>query len=115
MKLSAIVILLLLAVPVRAQAAHTVKLTITDTVNPTGTRYNIYRANAACSTSPTLTLLTATPISTLTYTDASVTAGSYCYAATAVGPLGDESAKSPTAIASIPTPPNAITITVTVQ
>ena len=104
----------LLVVPVRAQSAHTVTITWTDTANPAGTTYTIYRASAACSTNPTLTKLVS-GLTVKTYTDSTVTNGTtYCYAATANGP-GGESAFSNQAPAVIIAPPNAITITVTVQ
>jgi hypothetical protein len=110
-----IVVLFLIALPLQAQTVHTVKLTWNDTVNPTGTTYNVYRAAAACSTNPTLTKLNTSPITVMTYTDSTVTNGTtYCYAATAVGP-GGESAFSNDAPAVIVAPPNAITITVTVS
>jgi chitinase len=52
--------------------------------NPTLT-YNVYRGPGTCLTTTTFTKLTASPISTLTYTDTNVTIGSwYCYASTAV-------------------------------
>jgi hypothetical protein len=102
---------LLFAAP--ALAAHSVLIAITDTMNPVGTTYNVYRGAGACSTNPTLAKIGST--STKTYTDASVAPGTYCYVATALNSAGDESAQSPTAQAAIPAPPNAITITVTVQ
>lgn len=105
--------LLLLAAPLFGQTTHKVTLTITDTVNPSGTSYNVYRASGACSTSLTLTKIGTT--STKTFIDSNLAAGSYCYSATAVDSLGDESAQSPQAGAVIPTPPSAVTITVTVQ
>jgi len=108
-------LLLLFAIPVHAQTVHTVKLTIIDTNNPAGTvKYNVYRANMACSTGVTMNLVTLAPISTLIYTD-TPGPGTFFYAATAVASNGDESAKSPTAAATIAAPPNAITITVTVN
>jgi hypothetical protein len=107
--------LIFFAVPALAQTAKKVVITWSDTSNPTGTTYNIYRASAACSTNPTLTKLNTAPITTQTYTDTTVTAGTtYCYAGTAVGP-GGESAQSNEAPAVILAPPNAITIVVTVQ
>jgi hypothetical protein len=111
---SSLLALALLGVPARAQATHSVKISWTDTTNPAGTTYNVYRASAACSTNPTLTKLNTAPITTQGYTDSNVAAGTYCYAATAVGP-GGESAQSNQAPAVILAPPNAITITVTVS
>lgn len=106
---------LLMAVPLLGQTApKKVVISWTDTTNPAGTTYNVYRASAACSTNPTLTKLNAAPITTQGYTDSNVAAGTYCYAATAVGP-GGESAQSNQAPAVILAPPNAITITVVVS
>ena len=103
-----------IAFGVSAQGAtHSVTLTITDATNPAGTTYNVYRGSGACSSNPTLAKIGTT--ATKTYTDANLAPGSYCYAATAVDSLGDESAKSPTAQGVIPAPPNAVTITVTVN
>lgn len=108
-----VLVLSLLVMPLRAQAAHSATITITDTTNPAGMSYNIYRGAGACSTNPTLSKIGTT--STKTYTDSGLAAGTYCYAATALDSLGDESAKSPTAQGVIPMPPNAVTITVTVN
>lgn len=114
-KLSTTLLLtLLLALPLPAQTVHSVKVTWTDTANPAGTTYNIYKASAACSSSPTLTKLNTAPVTTQSYTDANVAPGTYCYAATAVNTQGDESARSNQGPATIAPPPNAITITVTV-
>lgn len=101
------------------QATHSVKLTWADTVNPTGTTYNVYKASGGCPASgiPTgASKLNATPVTVLTFTDSGITvAGSFCYYVTAVG-SGGESAASNTASAVIPAPPAAPTnlvITVT--
>src|SRR5579859_3304505 len=56
----------------KCQTTHTVKITWTDTINPAGTTYNVYRAAAACSTTPTLAKLTS-GLTTMTYTDSAVT------------------------------------------
>lgn len=106
--------LALLAAPLNAQTQHRVVISWTDTVNPSGTVYSVYRATAACSANPTLTKLTS-GLTAMTYTDSTVTPGTtYCFAVTANGP-GGESAFSNEAGAVIPTPPNAVTITVTVN
>jgi len=103
-----------LLLPILAMAAHSVLVTITDTTNPAGTTYNVYRGTGACSSSLTLSKLGST--STKTYTDATVQSGNtYCYAATAVNTAGDESAQSPEAPATLAALPAAVTITVTVQ
>lgn len=102
------------ALPAHAQAAHKVLISWTDTANPAGTTYSVYRASAACSTNPTLTKLTS-GLTVTTYTDSTVTNGqTYCYAVTANGP-GGESAFSNEAPAIILAPPGAVSITVTVQ
>lgn len=112
MQIARFVVLFLLAAA-STLGAHSVTLAITDNTNPAGTTYNIYRGSGACSSSLTLTKIGST--STKSYTDANIAPGSYCYAATAVDSLGDESAQSPQAGASIPAPPSAVTITVTVN
>jgi hypothetical protein len=109
-----LIVLLLLAFPLSAQTTHKVVITWNDTVNPSGTTYNIYKASTACTGTPTFVKLTSTPITAMTYTDSGVPAGTYCYYATAVGP-GGESAQSNTGTASVVGAPNAITITVTVN
>jgi len=68
---------------------HHATLTWVDTVNPSGTTYNVYRAQGGCPTTFSLSLLAsavATQGSTpLTYVDNTVTnAQNYCYAVTAV-------------------------------
>ena len=107
-------LLLLLAVPALGQTApKKVVITWNDTLNPAGTTYNVYRAAAACSTNPTLTKINTAPVTVMTYTD-SPGPGTYCYAATAVGPGGESifSNQGPAVILALP---NAITITVTVS
>lgn len=88
-KLACVLAILCLAVPVRAQAAHFVTLTFVDA--DTGVTFNMYRAPGACP--------------------ATVSPGTYCYAATAVAG-SNESAGSNLAGASIK--PGVVTITVTV-
>lgn len=68
---------------------HHATLTWTDTANPAGTTYNVYRAFGGCPTTFSLTLL-ASNVATLgtnplTYVDPTVTnAQNYCYGVTAV-------------------------------
>lgn len=98
---------------------HSATLTWTDTVNPSGTTYDVYRATAACPTGGvigtlTYTLLNSTPLSVMTYTDTTVTAATtYCYYLTAVGTTGLQSAPSGTVQGTIPStfPPGTPTIT----
>lgn len=63
------------------------------------TAYNVYRVNAPCPASGIGTLiwtkLTAAPITPLTYTDATITIGAWCYYVTQVQ-LSFESGPSPT-------------------
>jgi hypothetical protein len=107
-------LLLFSATVAAAQTSHSVKITWTDTVNPAGTTYNVYKANTNCTGTPTFVKLNTAPITTQSYTDTNVAAGTYCYSATAVGP-GGESAQSNTGSANVLAPPSVITITVTVQ
>lgn len=106
-------ILLLLAVSAAlatAQTTHNATLTWTDTLNPSGTTYNVYRATGLCSGTPSFAKL-ATGIAPKTYVDATVTTGNYCYEVTAVL-NGIESAASNTAAAAVPAfPPATLTLT----
>jgi hypothetical protein len=92
MILGVVVLVILAATSIaQAQTVHTVTLTWTDTKNPnpgtaSGTTYDIYRATAACSSSPTFpTTPLASSVAALTYLDNTVSVGStYCYEVTAV-------------------------------
>lgn len=100
------------ALVVVAQTTHSATLTWTDTVNPAGTTYNIYRFSGTC-TSPTWTTPLVTGITAKTYVDNTVVAGNYCYAATAVYQSA-ESAKSNYALAPIPAfAPTGLNVSVT--
>jgi hypothetical protein len=84
------------------QTAHSVTLNWTDTLNPAGTTYNVYRAAGPCSGTPTFSKITATPLTDKTYVDTAVQPGPYCYVATAMF-NSVESAYSDSALASVPT------------
>ena len=109
--LTLLLLIFLAAFPVMAQTqSHYVTLTWTDTANPTGTQYNVYRLTGTCPvTPPTLsslegfTVLNATPLTVLTYKDSAVTGGtSYCYFTTAVSGT-NQSAPSNTVPGTVPT------------
>jgi len=96
-------------------ATHGVTLTWTDTSNPSGSTYNVYRAAVACPAGGGIAGVTFTKIGSAVplspYSDANVTAGqTYCYYLTTVGT--PESGPSATAQAVIPTafPPGQIII-----
>lgn len=92
-------------------STHSVKLTWTDSTNPAGTTYNVYKATGSCPASglPTGAAKLASALTALTFTDAGITtSGTFCYYATAVGP-GGESSASNLAAAVIPAPPAAPT------
>ena len=101
-------LLLLCAFPLLAFGQHSVQLTWTDAVNtpPPATTYSAYRGSGACSTNPAMTSIK-TDITALTYTDAGLEVGKYCYYVTAVDAASLlESAPSNTADAKIlPHPP----------
>lgn len=92
-----------------AQQTHQVTLVWTDTANPAGTTYNVYRFAGNCpATPPTLTALegfaqiNTAPIAAKSYVDTTVAGGTtYCYFATAVSGT-QQSAPSPTAPAAVP-------------
>jgi fibronectin type 3 domain-containing protein len=81
---------------------HAATLTWTASADATtGMTYNVYRATAACSTTPTLAKLTSGIVAT-SYTDTAVTvSATYCYGITAVL-NGQESAMSNKAGGTIP-------------
>lgn len=103
--------LFLWTVALFAQAPHSAALTWTDTQNPAGTTYKIYRATGLCSGSPTFSVL-ASAITAKTYQDTTVVPGNYCYQVTAVA-SGMESAPSNSALAPVPSSaPTGLQITV---
>jgi hypothetical protein len=87
----------------QAQGGHSATLTWTDTTNPAGTTYSVYRAPGLCTTTPvpTWAKVTTTPLTTKTWADTAVVPGNYCYSITATY-TGLESGKSVPALASIP-------------
>lgn len=93
-----------------AQASHNATLTWTDTSNPTGTTYNVYRATGLCSGTPTFSKL-ATAVTVKTYQDTTVQPGGYCFMVTAVY-NSVESAASNSASAAVPAfSPTGLTLT----
>lgn len=113
MKLALIFVLMAVASiqSVAAQTTHSVTLTWTDTLNPTGTTYNVYRATGLCSGTPTFSKI-ASALVVKTFQDTTVTPGNYCYEATATF-NGMESAPSNTAGAPVPSfPPAGLAVTV---
>lgn len=96
--------LLLTAAMGFAQAAHTATLIWTDTQNPTGTVYNVYRATGLCSGSPTFSKI-ATAIAAKTYPDATIPVGNSCYAVTAVFNSAESGPSNASAAAVTPFPP----------
>lgn len=112
MKKFLIAIALALASTGHAQTplSHFVQVAWTDPNNPTGTTYNVYRANGACSSTSTFTIVNTAPITGLTFQDNSVTVGTFCYQVTAVV-NSLESGPSPTA--GVPVRPfSPVTLTV---
>lgn len=115
-------LLFLFFVPVAlfGQATHSATLTWTDTVNPSGTLYDVYRLTGTCpTTAPTttsgFTLLNSSPLSAKTYQDTTVAASTtYCYVVTALASGGTQSAPSPDAQAVIPSafPPSVLSVSV---
>src|SRR5574337_1472862 len=82
------------------QSQHSATLTWTDTQNPTGTTYSVYRATGLCSGTPTFNKI-ASAVAVLTYVDTTVQPGNYCYEVTATF-NGMESTPSNTASAPVP-------------
>jgi hypothetical protein len=104
--------LLILTVAGMAQTTRTVTLSWTDTVNPVGTTYSVYRASGPCSGTPTFTKINVSPITAKTYQDTGLTPGQYCYAATATF-NAEESVQSAAAGARVtPFAPSGVSVTV---
>ena len=85
--------LLILSAPSYAQGHSAVITWSAPSDAIVGETYNVYRAPLACSAAvtggaiipgPGWTKLNSTPITALTYTDATITAGSWCYYVSAV-------------------------------
>lgn len=95
----------------QAQTTHSATLAWTDTLNPTGTTYSVYRATGLCSGTPTFSKI-ASALTAKTYQDTTVTPGNYCFEVTA-NFNGMESAPSNTAGAPIPSfPPAQLTVVI---
>lgn len=92
--------------------AHSVTLTWTDTRNPAGTTYNVWRTPGLCSGGNLTFAKVATAVATKSYVDSPIAPGNYCYQVTAVSG-GMESAPSPTAAAPVPSfaPTNVSAVT----
>lgn len=96
---------------------HSATLAWTDTVNPSGTMYNVWRESGACPATPPTTTsgftqLNTTSIQAKTYVDSSVIGGAtYCYIVTAVSG-SNQSGPSNDAQGAIPSlfPPQTLTI-----
>ena len=98
--------------------AHTAVVQWTDTLNPAGTVYNVYRQNAGCpNVPPTSTAgftLTAPGVNGLSYVDPTVTSGTYSYVVTAIV-NGAETGPSPCGQGTVPVggvPPQGISVTI---
>lgn len=101
MSLKAILLSALLLATLKAQPSqHSVTLTWTDTLNPTGTTYTVYRASGSCTSTPLTFAAVASGLATMTDVDAAMTPGKYCYQVTA-NLNGMESDPSPTADAAV--------------
>jgi hypothetical protein len=96
-----LIALLLLTAALFAQATtHSVTLTWTDTLNPAGTVYTVYRSTGLCSGSPVFSKI-ASAVAAKTYQDSTVIPGNYCYQVSATA-NSVESAPSNTALAPVP-------------
>jgi hypothetical protein len=121
-----LLILLLIAAFSLVGQTQTRKVTLAweDLVNPTGTKYNIYRVAGTCSSNVACIpsennqcpyVSVATGLAGKTYLDQPPAIGIYCYHATSVY-NNLESDPSTTAEAKVkPMPPGKLTISVTLQ
>ena len=84
--------------------SHSVQLTWVEMKyaipSANASRYNVYRADAACPAVPSVKI-NAAEVTATSYYDPPLASGSYCYAVTAVNSFG-ESALSATAGVTIP-------------
>jgi len=116
--LKRLAVVLLFACTALAQAAgHQAQLNWTTPSDATSSSaYNVYRANAVCPASGTGTLtwtkITATPVAALTYTDTTITVGSWCYYVTQVQGTHES---PPSNTAGGDALPNSPSITVIIQ
>jgi hypothetical protein len=101
--------LILLSTTALAAQTHTATLNWTDTQNPTGTTYNIYRATGLCSGSPVFSKL-ATAITVKTYNDTSVTVGNYCFQVTATFSGAESTPSNNAPLTELPFPPASLTV-----
>jgi hypothetical protein len=108
----ALAIAMALPAAMLAQSAHSVTVSWTDALNPSGTTYDVYRASGSCAGTPVFVKMNAAPITALTYTDSGVAPGTYCYYVDAflVGLVSAPSNNAPAAVP--PFPPSAVSITV---
>jgi hypothetical protein len=114
MKRIALLMFVVVAVGFGQVVPHTATLTWSDTANPTGTTYNVYRFAGLCSGSPTFTLL-ASAIAPKTYQDASLNPGNYCYVVTAVYQAAESVYSNSALAAALPWVPEALAVTVAGQ
>lgn len=111
MKTKLALIFLLAVCAAAAQIGHNVTATWTDTVNPSGTAYNMYRATGVCSATAAFSKI-GTGLTAKTYTDSGVAPGNYCYQVTALF-LSIESGPSNQAGAAIgPIAPTGLSLTI---
>ena len=110
MRLRLILGLLLVAVMSFAQT-HSVTLTWTDTSNPAGTTYSVYRVVGLCSGSPTFAKI-ATAVTDKTYIDTTVQPGNYCYTVTASFNGAESSPSNSEPALVLPFPPTGLTAVV---
>ena len=108
---------LLLALAPAALSAQTTKNVVLNwTANAdgsdTGGTYNAYRAVGACGTSGQKFIAIKTGITALTYTDASITPGIYCYYVTAVVNTSESSASNTAGITAPPSAPTGFTVVI---
>lgn len=117
-------VILLLALILFATAAwpatHTATLTWTLSTDDTTTEcvtganclQNVYRASGTCSASSSFTLLTTTALSptATTFTDSTITPGTWCYGVT-FSINGLESTKDTASVTLQPSPPTGAAVT----
>lgn len=114
-------LLLIAAVAILSLTAQTRTATLTWTDTQTNVTYRVYRslltppANT-CAPLPTMTLVSLTPITTKTFTDPGLSAGTYCYVVTAfMASVGESAYSTPVSATALPFPPSGLTIGITMS
>jgi len=99
------------------QTAHVATLQWTDSINPPGTLYNVYRVVGTCppaTPSPPINAVftrIASMLGALTYQDKTITTGTFCFAVSAIS-NGGESGLSNVVQVTVISAPTGLTVVI---